>query len=145
MRGGDCLIVRRCGLLRDICESSDFKVDVVYATPQFITICTPQSNRRQAECNIKLLTEISDMFGFSSEAYFCRYVQKYLGGAAIKFYGINIIPERISHKNGNNPRNLYNAGFGDYSYLCSLYEKDCYIYNYVGYDNSNNECTRCAE
>ena len=22
------------------------------------------------------------------------------------------------HKNGNNPRNLYNAGFGDYSLLC---------------------------
>lgn len=44
MRGGDCLIVRRCELLKDICESSDFKVVVVYVTEQFITICTPQSN-----------------------------------------------------------------------------------------------------
>ena len=48
------------------------------------------------------------------------------------------------HKNGNNPRNLYNAGFGDYSYLCSRYEKDCFIYNYVGYDSSNIRCTECA-
>ena len=48
------------------------------------------------------------------------------------------------HKNGNNPRNLYNEDFGDYSYLCSRYEKDCFIYNYVGYDN-NDKCTGCAE
>lgn len=44
MTGGDCLIVRRSELLKDIKESSDFKIDVVYVTPQFITICTPQSN-----------------------------------------------------------------------------------------------------
>ena len=43
MTGGDCLIVRRSELLKDIRESS-FKIDVVYVTPQFITICTPQSN-----------------------------------------------------------------------------------------------------
>ena len=29
--------------------------------------------------------EISDMFGFSSEAYFCRYVQKYLGAPPSSF------------------------------------------------------------
>ena len=44
MRRGDCLIVRQCELLKDIRESSDFKVVVVYVTEQFITICTPQSN-----------------------------------------------------------------------------------------------------
>ena len=44
MTGGDCLIVRRSELLKDIRESSDFKVDVAYVTPQFITISTPQSN-----------------------------------------------------------------------------------------------------
>lgn len=44
MEGGDCLIVRRSELLKDIRESSDFKVDVVYATPQFFTISSPQSN-----------------------------------------------------------------------------------------------------
>lgn len=44
MRAGDCLIVRRCDLLKDICESSGFKVDVVYVTSQFVTIATPQSN-----------------------------------------------------------------------------------------------------
>lgn len=44
MRGGDCLIVRRSDLLKDIRESSDFKVDVFYATPQFIAISTPHSN-----------------------------------------------------------------------------------------------------
>lgn len=44
MTGGDCLIVRRSELLKDIHEGNGFKVDVVYVTPQFITICTPQSN-----------------------------------------------------------------------------------------------------
>lgn len=44
MRGGDCLIVRRSDLLKDIRESSAFKVDVFYATPQFIAISTPHSN-----------------------------------------------------------------------------------------------------
>ncbi len=34
MTGGDCLIVRRSELLKDIRESSDFKVDVAYVTPQ---------------------------------------------------------------------------------------------------------------
>lgn len=41
---GDCLIVRRSDLLKDIHESDDFTVDVIYVTPQFITIATPQSN-----------------------------------------------------------------------------------------------------
>lgn len=44
MAAGDCLIVRRCDLLKDIRESEDFKVDVVYVTPQFVTLATPQSN-----------------------------------------------------------------------------------------------------
>lgn len=44
MAAGDCLIVRRSDLLRDIRESNGFKVDVIYVTPQFITIATPQSN-----------------------------------------------------------------------------------------------------
>ncbi len=44
MVAGDCLIVRRCDLLIDICESDDFQVDVVYASPQFVTLATPQSN-----------------------------------------------------------------------------------------------------
>lgn len=44
MVAGDCLIVRRSSLLKDVCEDDGFKVDVVYATPQFITIATPQSN-----------------------------------------------------------------------------------------------------
>lgn len=44
MQGGDCLIVRRCDLLTGIHEDEDFKVDVVYVSPQFITLATPQSN-----------------------------------------------------------------------------------------------------
>lgn len=36
--------MRRSELLKVIRESSDFKIDVVYVTEQFITICTPQSN-----------------------------------------------------------------------------------------------------
>ncbi|MFS6554409.1 AraC family transcriptional regulator, partial [Parabacteroides distasonis] len=44
MAAGDCLIVRRSDLLKDIRESEGFKVDVIYVTPQFITIATPQSN-----------------------------------------------------------------------------------------------------
>lgn len=44
MVAGDCLIVRRCDLLIDICESDNFQVDVVYASSQFVTLATPQSN-----------------------------------------------------------------------------------------------------
>lgn len=44
MVAGDCLIVRRSDLLKDIRESNIFKVDVVYVTPRFITKATPQSN-----------------------------------------------------------------------------------------------------
>jgi AraC family transcriptional activator of pobA len=44
MRQGDCLIVRRCELLRDIREDESFEVEVVYVTPQFITLSTPYSN-----------------------------------------------------------------------------------------------------
>lgn len=44
MKPGDCLIVRRSDLMTGIDESPDFKVDVVYATPQLITLATPQAN-----------------------------------------------------------------------------------------------------
>lgn len=44
MTKGDCLIVRRCELLKDIHESDDFKVDVVYVTSSFIILATPPSN-----------------------------------------------------------------------------------------------------
>lgn len=44
MRRGDCLIVRRSDLLEEIHESEKFRVDVVYVTPQFVTLATPHSN-----------------------------------------------------------------------------------------------------
>lgn len=44
MTAGDCLIVRRIELMKNVHESADFRVDVVYVTSQFITISTPQSN-----------------------------------------------------------------------------------------------------
>ena len=41
---GDCLIVRRSEMVIDVVESDDFVVDVVYVTPEFIELSTPQSN-----------------------------------------------------------------------------------------------------
>lgn len=42
---GDCMIIARRGdLVKNLCESKDFKVDVIYVTQQFIEISTPQSN-----------------------------------------------------------------------------------------------------
>ena len=41
---GDCLIVRRSEMVIDVAESDDFVVDVVYVTPEFIELSTPQSN-----------------------------------------------------------------------------------------------------
>lgn len=44
MRAGDCLIVRRSDLIKNMVESQDFKVDVVYVSSQLITLATPQTN-----------------------------------------------------------------------------------------------------
>ena len=45
MEAGDCLIVPRRGdLVRNLRESSDFQVDVIYVTQKFIELSTPQSN-----------------------------------------------------------------------------------------------------
>ncbi|MBQ8097954.1 MAG: hypothetical protein IJ244_00330 [Bacteroidaceae bacterium] len=41
---GNCLIVRRGDMLENIWQSADFRVDVIYVTPEFITISTPLSN-----------------------------------------------------------------------------------------------------
>ena len=44
MAAGDCLVVRRSDLITTVNQSEDFVVDVVYVTPEFIAISTPQSN-----------------------------------------------------------------------------------------------------
>ena len=42
---GDCMIIPRRGdLVKDLHESEDFRVDVIYVTQQFIELSTPQSN-----------------------------------------------------------------------------------------------------
>ncbi len=41
---GDCLIVIRGDLITDIKQSSDFEVDAIYVTQEFIELSTPQSN-----------------------------------------------------------------------------------------------------
>ena len=41
---GDCMIVRKGKLVEKITPSADFKVKVIYVTPQFIELCTPQNN-----------------------------------------------------------------------------------------------------
>ena len=42
---GDCMIITRRGdLVKNLCESGDFKVDVIYVTQKFIELSTPQSN-----------------------------------------------------------------------------------------------------
>lgn len=45
LEAGDCLIVPRRGdLVRDVNESEDFRVSVIYVTQEFIEVSTPQSN-----------------------------------------------------------------------------------------------------
>ena len=44
MEAGDCMVVRRSDLITTVNQSEDFVVDVVYVTPEFIAISTPQSN-----------------------------------------------------------------------------------------------------
>ena len=44
LSAGECLIVRRGDLVSEVLESVDFRVDVIYVTPEFIEISTPQSN-----------------------------------------------------------------------------------------------------
>ncbi len=44
-QAGDCMIIPRRGdLVRDLYESDDFRVDVIYVTQKFIELSTPQSN-----------------------------------------------------------------------------------------------------
>ncbi|MBQ9666808.1 MAG: AraC family transcriptional regulator [Bacteroidaceae bacterium] len=44
MEAGNCLIVRRSELITEVRQSDDFRVTVIYVTPEFIEISTPQSN-----------------------------------------------------------------------------------------------------
>ena len=44
LSAGECLIVRRGDLVSHVHESTDFRVDVIYVTTEFIEISTPQSN-----------------------------------------------------------------------------------------------------
>ncbi|MBQ4386097.1 MAG: AraC family transcriptional regulator [Prevotella sp.] len=41
---GDCVIIRRGDLVADVWYSDDCRMDVIYVTPEFIEISTPQSN-----------------------------------------------------------------------------------------------------
>ena len=46
---GDCLIIARRGdLVKNLQESGDFRVDVIYVTQKFIELSTPQSNPASA-------------------------------------------------------------------------------------------------
>ena len=38
---GDCLITRRCDLVKHLEPSSDLRMDVIYVTPEFIALSTP--------------------------------------------------------------------------------------------------------
>ena len=44
LRAGDCMIVRRSEMVTDVVPGEDFGVDIVYVTPEFIEVSTPQSN-----------------------------------------------------------------------------------------------------
>ena len=44
LSAGDCLILRRGDLVERLSPSIDFKVSVIYVTPEFIEISTPQNN-----------------------------------------------------------------------------------------------------
>ncbi|MBQ7684019.1 MAG: helix-turn-helix domain-containing protein [Bacteroidaceae bacterium] len=44
LAAGDCLILRRGDLVESLHPTEDFRVSVIYVTPEFIEISTPQSN-----------------------------------------------------------------------------------------------------
>ena len=44
LKAGECLIIRRGDLVERVREDEDFLVDVIYVTPEFIEVSTPQSN-----------------------------------------------------------------------------------------------------
>ena len=66
LREGDCMIVRKGKLVEKITPSADFKVKVIYVTPQFIELCTPQNN--YGMINV-IQTMILDFFDFHSHIY----------------------------------------------------------------------------
>ncbi|MCH5329089.1 MAG: AraC family transcriptional regulator [Coprobacter sp.] len=41
---GDCLIMRHSRLITDVVEGAGFETDIIFVTPEFIEISTPQSN-----------------------------------------------------------------------------------------------------
>ena len=44
LKAGECLILRHGNLVSQVSESEDFQADVVFVTPEFIEIATPQTN-----------------------------------------------------------------------------------------------------
>ena len=44
LKSGDCMIIRRCDLVSNLRPAEDFRVDVIYVTPEFIEISTPPCN-----------------------------------------------------------------------------------------------------
>ena len=44
LKAGECLILRHGNLVSKVSESEDFQADVVFVTPEFIEIATPQTN-----------------------------------------------------------------------------------------------------
>lgn len=41
---GDCVILPRCNMVTKAWHSEDCRMDVIYVTPEFIEVSTPQSN-----------------------------------------------------------------------------------------------------
>ena len=91
------IIPRRGDLVKDVEESEDFRVDVIYVTQEFIEIASGLHAKDHIE-NFRLneaksllrsqkhnVNEVSEMLSFTSPSHFCRYFKKATGQTPLQF------------------------------------------------------------
>ena len=87
LQAGDLMIVRKGKLVERIRPADDFRVTVIYVTSEFIVLYTVLDISRLLRDKSLTFVRISDLFGFSSPAYFSRYVQQHLGVSPTEYRG----------------------------------------------------------
>lgn len=88
LQEGDLMIVRRCDLIGDICQSPDFQVKNFVATYSFVELCTPRSNygmKGQLSLFINPIMKLNDEQRFVCERDF-RWIEYRLNQTNHKFY-----------------------------------------------------------
>lgn len=88
LKEGDLMIVRKGKLIERVRPSADFGVKVLYATPQFINLCTPQSNygtKGSIALFLNPVMRLTDEQRFVCERDF-RWIEYRLGQTDHNFY-----------------------------------------------------------